>query len=152
MALCVVIAASGCSEQAYGLATLGNLLGIYSTVVMTQPFGYVNTVSIVGVGPCNNPVYLGPYTTNHVAICGADDISRSRLTRHRYVFAEGAVFDACFGPALGTQTNVEYLRSIIDSSTEAERLWGLFSPFDIPSIPFDMDFEKRDYLIIGGDR
>ena len=151
MALCVVIAASGCSEQAYGLATLGNLLGIYSTVVMTQPFGYVNTVSIVGVGPCNNPVYLGPYTTNHVAICGADDISRSRLTRHRYVFAEGAVFDACFGPALGTQTNIEYLKSIIDSSTEEEWLKSLFSPVDVPNIPFKMKFETRDYLIIGGD-
>ena len=87
-----------------------------------------------------------------MAVCGADDASRSYLARHRYVYAEGVVFDACFGPALGTQTNVEYLRSIIDSSTEAERLWGLFSPFDIPSIPFDMDFEKRDYLIIGGDR
>ena len=138
-----------CSDQAYGLATLGNLLGIYSTVVMTQPIGYINTTNLVGVGLCNNPLYLGSETTNHVAVCGVDDVSRSRFTRHRYVFAEGFIFDACIGPALGMQTNIEYLKSMIDSSTEAERLWSLFSPFDIPDIPLIMDFGERDYLIIG---
>ena len=138
-----------CSDQSYGVATLGNLLGIHSTVVMTQPFGYINTVNFVGVGPCNNPVYLGSETTNHVAVCGEDDTSRSRFTRHRYVFAEGVVFDACAGPALGTQTNIEYLKSLIDSSTEAERLWSLFSPFDDPDNPFIMDFEPRNYSFIG---
>ena len=116
---------------------------------MTQPIGYINTTNLVGVGLCNNPLYLGSETTNHVAVCGVDDVSRSRFTRHRYVFAEGFIFDACIGPALGMQTNIEYLKSMIDSSTEAERLWSLFSPFDIPDIPLIMDFGERDYLIIG---
>ena len=138
-----------CSDQAYGLATLGNLIGIFSTVVKSQPIGYINTVNLVGIGQCNNPVYLGSETTNHVAVCGEDDVSRSRLARHRYVFAEGVIFDACFGPELGTKTNIEYLKSLIDSSTEAERLWSLFSPMGVPTLPFDMDFERRDYLIIG---
>ena len=86
-----------------------------------------------------------------MAVCGADDASRSRLTRHRYVFAEGAIFDACFGPELGTQTNIEYLKSIIDVSTETEWLKSLFSPVDVPNIPFKMKFETRNYSIIGGD-
>ena len=68
-----------------------------------------------------------------------------------YVFAEGAVFDACFGPALGTQTNTEYLKAIIDSSTDAERSCGLFSPDDDPELPFDIQFEQRNYLFIRGD-
>ena len=135
-----------CSDQAYGLATFGNLMGIHSTIVMTQPFGYINTANLVGVGPCNNPVYLGTTTTNHVAVCGSDDTSRSKFTRHRYVFAEGVVFDACIGPALGTQTRLEYLRSVIDSSTEAERIWSPYSPFGPPSTTA---FEKRDYSITG---
>ena len=140
-----------CSDQSYGLATLGNLLGIHPTVVMTQPIGYINTVNLVGVGPCNNPVYLGSATTNHVAVCGSDDTSRSRFTRHRYVFAEGVVFDACAGPALGTQTNIEYLKSLIDSSTEAERLWSLFAPVGNPNTPSKVRFETRNYSIIGGN-
>ena len=140
-----------CSDQAYGLATLGNLLGVHSTVVMTQPFGYINTVNLVGVGQCNNPGYLGTETSNHVAVCGSDDASRSRLTRHRYVFAEGVIFDACFGPVLGTQTNIEYLKSLIDCSTEEERGRSLFSPTNMPSIPFKMDFEPRNYWFFGGN-
>ena len=135
-----------CSDQAYGLATLGNLMGIHSTIVMTQPFGYINTVNLVGVGPCNNPVYLGTNTTNHVAVCGEDDVSRSYLTRHRFVYAEDVIFDACIGPALGTQTIIEYLKSIIDSSTEAERIRSLFSPFNDPEVPLEVKFELRDYL------
>ncbi len=86
-----------------------------------------------------------------MVVCGLDDASRSRLTRHRYVYVEGVIFAACFGPALGTQTNIEYLKSIIDSSTEEEWLKSLFPPVDVPNIPFKMKFETRDYLIIGGD-
>ena len=135
-----------CTDQAYGLATLGNLMGIHSTVVTTKPIGYINTVNIVGVGPCNNPGYLGLDPPNNLAVCGDDDASRSRFTLHRYVFAEGVVFDACVGPALGTQTRLEYLKAVIDSSTEAERLWSPFSPFGPPSTT---DFEERSYSIIG---
>ena len=135
-----------CSDQAYGLATLGNLMGIHSTVVMTQPIGYINTVNIVGVGPCNNPGCLGLDPPNNLAVCGDNDTCRSRFTLHRYVFAEEVVFDACVGPALGTQTRLEYLKAVIDSSTEAERLWSPFSPFGLPSTT---DFEERSYSIIG---
>ena len=62
-----------------------------------------------------------------MAVCGADDASRSRLTRHRYVFAEGAIFDACVDPVLGTQTHNEYLNSTIDHSTADEEWYGFFS-------------------------
>ena len=135
-----------CVDQAYGLSTFGNLMGIHSTVVTTQPMGYINTVNIVGVGVCNNPGYLGLIAPNNVAVCGMDDISRSRFKFHSYVFAESVIFDACIGPALGTQMRLAYLKSVIDSSTDAERLWSPFSPVGPPSAT---DFEERNYSIIG---
>ena len=138
-----------CADQAYGLATFGNLIGIDSAVVKTQPIGYINTIEIVGIGPCNNPGYLGGATTNHIAICGVDDTSRSRLTQHRYVIAEGVVFDACIGPALGTQTNIGYLESIIDTSTDVERLWSPFLFLGNLPVTFKMKFDPRNYWIIG---
>ena len=138
-----------CSDQAFGLATLGNLLGIKSTVVTTQPIGYINTVNLVGVGPCNNPGYLGLDAPCNVAVCDPDDTSRSNFKYHRYVLAEGVVFDACVGPALGTQTRLEYLRSVIDTSTEAEWSESLFSPLGNPAIPFKMKYESRNYWLIG---
>ena len=138
-----------CADQAYGLATLGKLMGIHSDVVTTQPIGYINTVNIVGVGPCNNPGYLGAATTNHVAVCGVDDISRSRLTLHRYVIAEGVVFDACLGPELGTQTNIGYLESIVDTSTDVERLWSPFLFLGNLAVTFKMKFDPQNYWIIG---
>ena len=61
-----------------------------------------------------------------MVVCGSDDASRSRLTRHRYVFAEGAVFDACFGPALG-MGYIPYLVQAIDYSTAAEQDVGFMS-------------------------
>jgi len=117
-----------CYDQAFGVATLGNLLGIHSTPMFTHPFGFINTVALVGIGPCNNPFYAGPYTTVHSMLTGDDDVLRSAFGNHMYVFAEGVVFDACAGPALGTQTHVQFLRSMIDTSTWDELVMSFFTP------------------------
>ena len=114
-------------DQSYAVATLANILGIEAKVAELHPFGYMKPLNLIGVGLCNNPVYLGEHTTNHIAVCGSDDASRSRFVRHRYVFAEGVIFDACAGPALGTQTQAEYLNSVIDHSTADEERHGYFS-------------------------
>ncbi len=37
------------------------------------------------------------------------------------------IFDACAGSALGTQTQAEYLNSVIDHSTADEERYGYFS-------------------------
>ena len=115
-----------CYDQAYGVATIGNLLGINSTPVFTEPFGFINLVNIVGVGPCNNPFYMGPYTTVHIPVAGQDDANRSSFGNHMYVYAEGRVFDACAGAELGIQENILYLRSIIDCSTDVEMASSFF--------------------------
>ena len=136
-----------CSDQSYGLATLGNLLGIHSTVVMTQPFGYINTVNLIGVGPCNNPFYTGPYTGIHIPAAGQDDTNRSAFGNHMYVFAEGVIFDACAGAELGTRGNVQYLKAVIDSSTMDEMKKSFFSPYDVPGLPRELSFETRNYTV-----
>ena len=136
-----------CSDQSYGVATLGNLLGIHSTPVFTQPFGYINMVNIVGVGPCNNPFYANPGAGIHIPVAGQDDANRSSFLNHAYVFAEGVIFDACAGAELGTRGHVEYLKAVIDSSTPEEMEWSYFSPYEIPGLPRELSFETRDYEI-----
>ena len=136
-----------CSDQAYGLATLGNLLGIYSTPVFTRPFGYINVVNLVGVGPCNNPFYTDPATQVRVRIAGQDDADRSTFSWHMYVFAEGVIFDACAGAELGTKGHAEYLRSMIDTSTAEETERSFFAPFNSLGVLPEIAFETHEYKI-----
>ena len=76
-----------------------------------------------------------------------DDISRARFSNHMYVFSEGVIFDACVGPALGTQTNVEYLKALIDTSTETEMNRSFFSPYEEFDFPKKIIFETRNYKV-----
>jgi hypothetical protein len=56
---------------------------------------------------------------------------------HRYVFAEGVIFDACAGPELGAKTHTEYLKSVIDTSTMDEMYYSYFSPVSEDGWKFD---------------
>ncbi|MBQ4199872.1 MAG: hypothetical protein II649_08310 [Kiritimatiellae bacterium] len=136
-----------CYDQAYGVATLGNLLGIYATPVFTQPFGFINTVNLVGIGRCNNPFYSGTSTSVHAVIEGSDNSIRSAFGNHMYVFAEEKIFDACTGPEMGIKTHIDYLKMVIDSSTEDELLSSFFSPLDFLETPRVLSFETRNYRI-----
>ena len=133
-----------CHDQAYGVATFAGLVGIKAQVTESKPFGYINTVNLVGVGPCNNPVYemaeeieywkdeldnqgqlVTLPKTNTVLrtqICSADETQRSFFQTHTFVGVyDGRIFDACVGPALGTLQINDYMRSVIDYSTENEK-------------------------------
>ena len=133
-----------CHDQAYGVTTFASLVGIRTQVVEARPFGYINTANIVGVGPCNNPGYesshvyqywkeeidgMGGVTNKeynttiiHIPICAEDETRRSYFRTHAFVGVfDGRIFDACVGPALGTQPINDYMRSAIDHSTENER-------------------------------
>ena len=101
-------------------------------------------VNLVGVGLCNNPVYeladeveylkdevdnqghnitlLMTNTVLRAQICSSDETQRSCFGSHVFVWVgNGFVFDACIGPCLGTMSINDYLRSVIDYSTENER-------------------------------
>ena len=70
--------------------------------------------------------HAGGGMRGEMAVCGSDDASRSYLARHRYVFAEGVIFDSCIGPALG-MGYIPYLVQAIDYSTAAEQDVGFMS-------------------------
>ena len=138
-----------CHDQAYGVATFASLLGIKVQVVEAMPFGYINTVNFVGIGPCNNPIYqktgeieywkdkwydqvglVPTRMTNTVLrsqVCFADETQRSYFQSHAFVgVVDGRIFDACVGPALGTLLINDYMRSVIDYSTENERIFSRY--------------------------
>ena len=125
-----------CYDQAYGVAILGNLIGVHATTIFTTPFGYINPVNLVGVGVCNNPFY-GNSAYPSEPLRPIDDVSRSVFGNHRYVFAEGVIFDACAGPELGAKTHTEYLKSVIDTSTMDEMYYSYFSPVSEDGWKFD---------------
>ena len=99
----------------------------------------------MGVGPCNNPIYTGPYTGIHIPVAGQDDASRSSFGNHMYVFAEGVIFDACAGAELGTKEHLPYLKAIIDSSTDDEMLNSFFTPCDDPEMQRKLQFKPRSF-------
>ena len=51
-----------------------------------------------------------------------DETQRSYFQTHVFVGArEGRIYDACLGPCLGSKLINDYMRSVIDYSTENER-------------------------------
>ncbi len=156
-----------CFDQAYGVATLAGIFGIRTQIDEMEPFGYINTTNIVGVGMCNNPVYemteeiryfkdvvddqghvvtrLMTNTVLRAQICSADETQRSYFGRHAFVGVyDGRIFDACIGPALGTMFINDYMRSVIDYSTDNERRFSRYwnSNFNYDAISsFDYKLE-----------
>lgn len=109
-----------CYDQAYAVSLFGKLAGIESDVVFLQPFGFINETRLVGIGRCNSPFYTsGPLATE--TIRGSNDTARAWFLNHRYVIKDDKIFDACAGPALGTQTHQQYLDHSVDTSTTDER-------------------------------
>lgn len=116
-----------CYDQASAVCTFGRLLGISATYRYMSPFGYINTVNLVGEGDSNNPFY--PLTTGD-KITGPDLVVPDRFPfgNHAFVSFAGHAFDACAGPAIGTQTETQYVADTVDTSTPAEASPSFFAP------------------------
>ena len=116
-----------CYDQACGVAAIGRLIGISNAnIVFAKPFGYINKLNLIGVGPCNNPFFNSPGVPA-VKICGEDDCSRSYFACHMFVNHGGHVYDACVGP-IENMLQSQYLATAIDKSTEDERQESLYLP------------------------
>ena len=133
-----------CYDQAYGVVTLGNLLGATAKPVFTGIFGFIESTDLIGIGTCNNPFFEGDVETQHYVVlddgrivvrsftvsrdplCAIDELGRSSFGNHMYAFVNGLIFDACAGPILGTCSHGEYLSTVIDHSTLSERENGYF--------------------------
>jgi len=107
-----------CHDQAHALSVAGKLLGIDSKYAFMMPFGYINPVSLVGEGVCNNPFYPG---CNKEKLTGGDILfpHRAPFSNHGFVSLRGEIFDACAGPVLGTGLQT-YITSTIDISSPDE--------------------------------
>ena len=106
-----------CYDQAAGVATLGTLIGIPLQLRFMQPFGYINTVNLVGEGMCNNPFYNA---RGQEKIVGADDPLRTAFGNHAFTKYRNLIFDACAGPNLGSRNEAQYILETIDASTPQE--------------------------------
>lgn len=111
-----------CYDQAAAVVALGRLLGIGVNYRFMDPFGYINTTNVVGVGNCNNPFYPLLSAPYNIKIVGNDNTFPNRIGFGNHAFAnyDGMVYDACAGPATGSQTEAAYVASTIDHSTPAE--------------------------------
>ncbi|MDR0932134.1 MAG: hypothetical protein LBM70_03835 [Victivallales bacterium] len=55
---------------------------------------------------------------------GVDDVQRTAFGNHAFASYAGKVFDACAGPATGSQTEATYVASAIDRSTPIEAVYA----------------------------
>ena len=132
-----------CQDQAAALQILSAAVGVNSQFVFMgyrriwdpvtkqitdngkPPFGFINTVVLVGEGLCNNPFY--PDTTGGKITADPDETDpfvRSRLYNHAFVRHAGLIYDACAGPYLGTGNLQQYATATIDISDPIERLYS----------------------------
>lgn len=109
-----------CYDMAALTCSFGSIVGANVHYCFMSPFGYINTVDLIGVGNCNNPFYSDPYAPSNAKIVGNDD-SRTGFGNHAFAECNNLIFDACAGPVLG-KTRSDYLSLAIDSSTPAEAL------------------------------
>jgi len=121
-----------CYDQAGALTVLSRLLGLSSDYLCISFFGYIYKTDLVGVGPCNNPVYMlcSPeeyrvplHGTNGVTDFVDDGISRKRIAfmRHAFVGHGGTVFDATCATNTGQFALLQYATNAIDISSTQER-------------------------------
>ena len=111
-----------CYDQAGGICSLGTLLGVDVRYAYMHPFGYINIVSLVGVGRCNNPFFGNKkrqYGTT--AVVGSDLVypERSAFGNHAFSKLGDDVFDCCAGPVCGMGEQ-SYKHNTIDTSTAKE--------------------------------
>ncbi|MBR3085736.1 MAG: hypothetical protein IKH04_04965 [Kiritimatiellae bacterium] len=107
-----------CYDQASGVVSLATALGLEAYFLYMTPFGYINSLNLVGVGLCNNPFYMSNGTSPNV---DPDLILPLRVPfgNHAFALCNGIIFDACAGPCLGESLEL-YLAEAIDVSTSPE--------------------------------
>jgi hypothetical protein len=108
-----------CFDQAAAVQSLCGCLGIKVDWVLQEPFGYINTTNLVGVGPCNNPFYEDRDATGYLytnkPVVDPRDKNRSAFARHAFVeTASKYIRDACAGPFVDTDLLRDYLKKAID--------------------------------------
>jgi hypothetical protein len=143
-----------CYDQAIAVITLAAAVGIEVDWVFMQPYGYITTTNLVGVGSCNNPFFSNPrYLSDKIVPPGTRPThvspgpggvrtlvrGRSAFGNHAFCRYSGKIYDACAKPHLGTETPNAYTADSIDISRDyyfeawSRMVSGTVSPHAIPS-------------------
>jgi hypothetical protein len=115
-----------CYDQAAAVQSLCGCLGVKTGWMYQNPFGYIKTTDLVGVGKCNNPFYENASLIEEAMIflgvqdkpkpvVAFDDPNRTAFGNHAFSYVEiGYIRDACAGPCVGTDLLRDYLEKAID--------------------------------------
>jgi hypothetical protein len=109
-----------CFDQAAAVQSLCGCLGVKVTWICAEPFGCINTINLVGVDDCNNPMYEMEGGSKVVAFNHPD---RTKFKVHCFNriggdeknIKTGYILDATVGPCIGTDSLYNYLEKVIDT-------------------------------------
>lgn len=127
-----------CYDQASAAQVFCGTLGIETQWIFMDPFGYINTIDLVGIGNCNNPFFGTNRTRAVIAAGSADYGSRTAFGNHAFARIGGNatittgnkktdhILDPC---ALypGNGVLMAYARVSIDQDTTFARNFGGYS-------------------------
>ncbi len=128
-----------CYDQTYAVIVFSGAIGLTMKGLFLQPFGYLKLTELVGKGRCNNPFptrkfknaqenYLTDLLENGTSernppiledflVVDAKDHYRSAFGNHMFCEYKAKIYDACAGPAIGSEDSLGYLLENIDINT-----------------------------------
>ncbi len=106
---------ANCFDQTAAVQALTGALGIPVRFLYLSPFGYLQVIDLLGVGPCNNPIFLHP-TCNCLKQPVVNGTPRSFFGNHTFCELGSRVYDACVGPHVGVHQRAAYLSNLIDTT------------------------------------
>ena len=112
-----------CYDQAGAIQSLCGAVGVALTWYYLDPYGFINTTNLIGIGNCNNPFFT---TNGSIAVVAANDPNRTAFGNHAFGGLSGKVLDACAGPHTGSEDKTQYCTAAIDST--AALYPGAFKP------------------------
>jgi hypothetical protein len=117
-----------CYDQAGGIQSLCGAVGVYLTWYYLEPFGYLKTSNLIGVGSCNNPFFK---SNGSKALVAAADPKRTGFGNHAFGGLTDKVLDACAGPHTGTETKAQYVSASVDGTAALYKGWRPGTAADI---------------------
>jgi hypothetical protein len=103
-----------CYDQAAGVQALLAIVGISTQWYYMNPFGFINTTSLVGWGPCNNPFDAN----SGYLVLDENDPKRTAFGNHGFCTYAGYVLDATSAGHNGIETLPVYVKNAVDSITQ----------------------------------
>jgi hypothetical protein len=107
-----------CYDQTAAVTIFGRLLGISAQFAFANPFGYINTTTLVGNietnNPCETPQLFDTSSASMYPLI--EDTSgniRNFFRNHAYAILDDFVYDACAGAITGIQL-YDYYNIVID--------------------------------------